>query len=140
MNPLYIGLFMCIFGAVMAVISKSQKEKWSNSEKYQKIINDFYNEVTNLLEPGEEIEAYCGYVPCAAVTNKRLLISDKKGMKTISFAEIRKVQGTNFSGNKTNNPDQMFVFEIKADKKYVLGNHSDGFVQVVEAINRRIGK
>jgi hypothetical protein len=133
-----MGFFLAVFGAVLAVISGIVKKNRGSDEKYQKIIADFYNDVTNNLEPGERIEAYCGYVPCAAVTNKRLLIGDKNGIKTVAFSQIRKVQGMNFSGNKTNDPGQMLVFEIRADKKYVLGNHSDGFAQVVEAISRHV--
>lgn len=134
MSPLFVGLFIAVFGAVMAVVANVLKEKRGSSEKYQKIITDFYNGVTNMLEPGERIEAYCGYIPCAAVTNKRLLIGDKNGIKTIPFSQIQKVKGINFSGNKTSDPNQMLAFEIKADKKYSLGNHSDGFVQVVKAL------
>lgn len=138
MNPLWICIFFVVFGGVMALISKVLKEKRGSSEKYQKIIADFYHQATQMLERGECIEAYCGYFPCAAVTNQRLLVEEKNGIKTIPFSQIRKVKGMSFSGNTTNDPKQMMVFEIKADKKYALGNHSDGFVQVVEALNKHL--
>ena len=134
MKPIYLLLFMAILGAVMALVSDLLKKKRGSSEKYQKIIVDFCNDVNNLLEPDEQLEAYCGYVPCAAVTNKRLLIGDKKGITTVAFSQIRKVQGVSFSGKKTTDPNQMLAFEIKADKKYTLGNDSDGFAQVVDAL------
>lgn len=138
MKPIYLLLFMAIFGAVMALVSDLLKKKRGSSEKYQKIMVDFCNDVNNLLEPGEQLEAYCGYVPCAAVTNKRLLIGDKKGITTVAFSQIRKVQGVSFSGKKTTDPNQMLGFEIKADKKYTLGNHSDGFAQVVNALYKHL--
>jgi len=45
----------------------------------------------------------------------------------------------NYSGNLTNNPDNMLAFEMFADKKYVLANHSAGFARVVRALNAYTG-
>lgn len=140
MKPIYVLLFFSIFGAVMALVSGALKKKRASNEKYQRIMEDFYNGVNDLLEPGERLEAYCGYMPCAAVTNKRLLIGDKNGIKTVPFSQIRKIQGTSFSGNKTMDPNQMLAFEIKADKKYTLGNQTDGFAQVVNNLGKYLHK
>ncbi len=138
MNPLFVCLCIVVIGAIISVAAKALKEKRGSNEKYQKIITDFYDQVNHMLDQGETVEAYCGYSPCAAVTNRRLLIGDKNGIKTVPFSQIRKVKGVSFSGNKTKDPNQMLGFEIKADKKYVLGNHSAGFEQVVEALNRHL--
>lgn len=134
MNPVYLGLFFAVFGAIMAVVTSVVKKRRGSNEKYQKMITDFCNQVNNMLEQDEKLEAYCGYSPCAAVTNRRLLIGEKDGIKSIPFSQIQKVKGTNFSGNRTKDPNQMLAFEIKTDKKYVLGNHSEGFARVVESL------
>lgn len=134
MNPLYLGLLIAVIGSVMAAVSSVVKEKRGSNEKYQKMITDFYNQVNNMLEQGEKLEAYCGYSPCAAVTNRRLLIGEKDGIKTIPFSQIQEIRGTSFSGFRTKDPNNMLTFEIKADKKYVLGNHSESFEQVVESL------
>ena len=131
-------LFFALIGAVLSFMSGKLKEKRGSSEKYQKILGDFYGSVARQLQPGECVEAYCGYMPCAAVTNRRLVISDKQGMKSVPFYQIRKVKGMDYSGNKTYDPKRMLCFEIKADKKYVLGNHSEGFDQVVTALYRHM--
>lgn len=138
MNPIYIVLFMSVFGAVMALVSNVLKKKRAGSEKYQTILNDFHNAAVQQLEPGETLIAFCGYNPCAAITDKRLLIGDKKGIHTVNFCSIRKLQGMNFSGNKTSHPENMLVLEIKAEKKYVIGNHSEGFVPLVNALFRAV--
>ena len=139
MDPLYYGLFCVILCAVMAGVGGVLKKKRAGSEKYQKIMADFQQSVTGMLEPGETVEAMCGYVPSAAVTSKRLLLGTKKGMEVVQFSEIKALKGLTASGDKTKNPDRMIVFEIKANKKYVLGNHSDGFNQVVESLIRHTG-
>lgn len=84
------------------------------------------------------VEGICGYHPCAAVTNKRLLVSTKHGINSVPFSEIKSLRGTNATGSKTYDPDRMLVFEIKAGKKYVLGNHSEGFEDVVSALFRYV--
>lgn len=138
MNPLFYCFLLCLIGGIFALVANIQKEKRASSEKYQEVIASFYRQATQMLEPGECIEAYCGYNPCAAVTNRRLLVMKKNEIEAIPFSQIRKVKGMGFSGNTTKKPDQMQVFEVKADKKYVLANQSDGFVQVVEALNRHL--
>lgn len=131
-------LFFALIGAVMSFVNGNLKEKRSSSEKHQKILGDFYGSVARQLQPGERVEAYCGYTPCAAVTNRRLVISDKQGVRSVPFYQIRKVKGMDYSGNKTYDPKRMLCFEIKADKKYVLSNHSEGFEQVVTALYRHM--
>ncbi len=139
MNPLYIGLFFALLVSVMPLIGKVLKKKRGNSEKYQKIMEDFQISVQSALTEGEVVEAVCGYVPCAAVTNKRLLIGAKTGLETVHFADITSLKGMNGAGDKTSNPDQMLVFSIKANKKYVLGNHSEGFNEVVTSLFQYTG-
>lgn len=139
MNPLYVGLFFALCAVIMSLIGNVLKEKRGGSEKYQKIMADFRQAVQNELTEGEAVEAVCGYSPCAAVTNKRLLIGAKDGLETVDFSEIKSLAGMNGAGAKTNNPDRMLSFTIKAKKKYVLGNHSEGFDQVVTRLHEHTG-
>lgn len=139
MNPLYVVLFISIIGAVMSMVGSVLKKKRAGSEKYQKIIEDFQQQVNEMLEQDEAVEAVCGYNPCAAVTNKRLLISTKTGIDSVQFCQIKSMKGMTTSGNKTKNPDSMLTFTIKAEKKYVLGNESEGFERVVESLYRYVG-
>lgn len=132
-------IFFAVFGIVMQVVSEKSKSKRDSSAKYQKILSDFSGSVSRMLVPGEQVEGLCGYYPCAAVTNKRLLINSKKGIQTIPFSAIRKTRGMNYSGDRTSNPENMLAFEIYADKKYVLGNHSAGFTRLVRVVNAYTG-
>lgn len=131
MNPVYLGLFFLVLAIVMPMIGEMLKKIRSGSEKYQQILKDFEEQVRSELTECETIEAICGYAPCAAVTNKRLLIGTKTGIETVRFSEISSLCGMDAKGSDTADPDQMMVFTIQAKKKYVLGNHSDGFAQVV---------
>lgn len=130
-----------LFAALLAgisLLSNALKKKRAGSEKYQQILLDFEQRVNAMLEADESVEGLCGYKPCAAVTNKRLLVDGKAGIESIAFQQIKKVKGMNVSGNHTTNPDQMLVLEIKAEKKYVLGNHSEGFCQFVNVLMQHV--
>jgi len=140
MSPLAMTLIMGLLAAVFAVLVPVMKKKRGSSEKYQQIMAEFKEQVSAMLEADETVEAVCGYKPCAAVTNKRLLVSAKNGIDSVPFAEIKKLKGMDGAANKTANPDRMLVFEIKADKKYVLGNHSEGFNEVVRSLQKHTGK
>ena len=139
MNVIVIILFFALFASVMSFVNDGLKKKRSGNAKYQNILSEFNSKIYGMLEPGEIVEGVCGYRPCAAVTNRRFLVDTKAGVRSVAFSEIKSVKGMNASGNKTTNPDQMLVFEIKADKKYVLGNHSEGFAQVVNSLYKYIG-
>lgn len=132
-------ILLIVIVVVVPVLSIVLKKMRAGSEKYQQIMADFEQKVQAMLEADEQVEAMCGYKPCAAVTNKRLLVSSKEGVDVVPFASISKLHGMNSSGNKTKYPGQMLVFQIKADKKYTLGNHSDGFEQVVQRLYHHTG-
>ncbi len=138
MNPLFVLIFFAVFAAVMSVVSNLLKNKRAGSEKHQAILADFQKAVEEMLDEGEAVEAVCGYNPCAAVTNRRLLVSSKAGIDSVPFDSIKAVKGLNASGSKTTNPSSMLVLEIKADKKYVLGNHSEGFDAVARLLMKRV--
>jgi len=54
-----------------------------------------------MLVPGEQVLGMCGYFPCAAVTNRRLIVGDKKGLREVPFSAIRKTKGMILILNKT---------------------------------------
>lgn len=138
MNEMW-WILLIIIVVVVPVLGSVLKKARAGSEKYQQIMADFQQKVQAMLDADEQVEAMCGYKPCAAVTNKRLLVSAKEGVDVVPFAQIKKLHGMNSSGNNTKYPAQMLVFQIKADKKYTLGNHSDGFEQVVERLYHHTG-
>lgn len=135
MNPLYVGILLVLIGSIRVLIMSLGKEKHRTKEERQKILSDFYDQVNSMLEEGEILEAHCGYDPCAAVTNRRLLIGDEYGIKTIPFSQIQKVKAMNYSGYKTKDPERTGMYEIKADETYVLTKQSEDFVHVVESLN-----
>lgn len=126
---------MCL---VVSLIAGVVKKKRAGSEKYQQMLADFEQRVNAMLEADETVEGLCGYKPCAAVTNKRLLVDTKAGIDSVAFQQIKKVKGMDAAANRTTNPDRMLVLEIKAEKKYVLGNHSEGFNGFVDALMRHV--
>jgi len=137
MGPVILILFLVI--ALIPLLGSVLKKKRAGSEKYQQILADFQQGVEGMLEADEQVEAVCGYKPCAAVTNKRLLVSTKAGIDSVPFSEIIKLKGMSAGGNTTKNPGSMLVFEIKAKQKYTLGNHSEGFNRVVELLYQHTG-
>ena len=139
MKPIYVMLFITIVGALVSIMNSVLKKKRAGSAKYQNILAEFNAAVSAMLEEGEKVEAVCGYRPCAAVTDKRLLISSKTGIVAIPFSHIRSLKGMDTRGNKTRDPRSIFVLEIKADKKYSIGNESEGFEDVVRALYKHTG-
>lgn len=132
---LLVTVLLCFTPLVAQVL----KKKRAGSTKYQKIMADFEQQVKIELGRDEVVEAICGYIPCAAVTNRRLLISTKTGIETVEFNEIYHLRGINGHGDKTSDPTQMLAFTIKARNKYTLGNHSEGFDQVVMRLYEHTG-
>ena len=126
---------MCL---VVSLIAGVVKKKRAGSEKYQQMLADFEQRVNAMLEADETVEGLCSYKPCAAVTNKRLLVDTKAGIDSVAFQQIKKVKGMDAAANRTTNPDRMLVLEIKTEKKYVLGNHSEGFNGFVDALMRHV--
>lgn len=138
MNPVVLIVFIIVM-ALIPVLGSVLKNKRAGSEKYQQIMADFKQAVEAMLDADEQVEAMCGYKPAAAVTSKRLLVSTKNGIDSIAFDEIKKLNGMNASGYNTKNAANMLAFQIKANKKYTLGNHSEGFEQVVALLYQRTG-
>lgn len=138
MNPIVLLVFILAMGLV-SVLAMVLKNKRAGSEKYQQILVDFRQSAEALLDADEQIEALCGYKPCAAVTSKRLLVSTKNGIDSVAFSSIKKLNGMNASGYNTKNPDNMLVFQIKADQKYTLGNQSEEFDRLVNLLYQRTG-
>ena len=137
MNGITIVLLVLICVGVPLLGSVLKKSR-AGSEKYQQILTDFEQRVNALLEADEIVEGLCGYKPCAAVTNKRLLVDTKAGIDSVAFQQIKKVKGMDSGANKTRDPERMLLLEIKAEKKYVIGNHSEGFATFVNALMRRV--
>lgn len=142
MNPLEmriaIGACLGIAGLVLIIINNRR----SKSPKYQQMLEDFRQEVTDMLEPGEKLEASCGYKPCVAVSDKRFFVKDKKGLHAIPYSELGFAQGMSLSANKTCDPEEMFsvaVTHTESGKSYGFSNQSDGFEEVVAVINRKCG-
>ena len=138
MNTTVIVLAVLIIAGV-PLLNAVMKKARANSGRHQQILADFEQNVQAMLETDEQVEAVCGYKPCAAVTNKRLLVSTQNGIDSVAFSDIKKLNGMTASGNNTKYASSMLVFQIKANKKYTLGNHSEGFERVVGLLQQRTG-
>ncbi len=134
-----ISIAFIILIALIPILSNVLKVKRAGSNKYQHIITDFLQNAETMLDTDEQIEAVCGYKPCAAITNKRLLVSTKNGIDSVAFNDVKKLNGMTASGNNTKYASSMLVFQIKANKKYTLGNHSEGFEKLVTLLYQRTG-
>ena len=138
MNATILILFALII-VVVPVLNAVLKKHRAGSEKHQQILADFTAAVQAMLDADEQIDAVCGYKPCAAITTKRLLVSTKNCVDSIAFTDIKKLNGMTASGNNTKHATSMLVFQIKANKKYTLGNHSEGFEKFVTLLYQRTG-
>lgn len=141
MNPLYIGLVVGIVGGVAALVGSAINKARDNNPKNQKKLEDFRQEVTARLEPEERLEASCGYKPCVAVTTRHIFIQTKEGLDRIPLADVAKAKGMNQRGDKTTYPQSMIsmTLKLRSKKKYVIGKYSEGFCEVAQEIDRKIG-
>lgn len=127
-------LIPCVVGLVGSILKAAR----AGSEKYKAILEGFQARVDEVLEENEVVEAVCGYMPCAAVTNKRLIMGRETGVFSVQFSDIKSLTGRNASNFKTDDPGRMLSLEIEAGKTYLLGNHSEGFTEVVEALYEHV--
>ena len=63
------SVYKNMFHSLLAEILHTGQDEDRNA------LAQFRREVAALLEPGETVEAVCGYGPCAAVTNRRFLVT-----------------------------------------------------------------
>ncbi len=62
---------------------------------------------------------------------------DWEYLKNIPLSEIKKVTGRDYGTNKTKDPKNMLLIEIKADKKYTVSNYSAEFEGVARELISR---
>ena len=138
MNPLYVRTIIVCIGALFSIIAIVLRAIMNNSDRCQKRLEDFRQQVNDMLQEDEEVLAICGYNPCAAVTNKRLLITRRAGVDVVAFSQITKLKGTSYNGQRVDEPGQMQTFQIKAEKNYYLRYQDEGFPSVVNELFRRV--
>lgn len=136
MNPLILVLIMAaIGGAVGLGISIRNKNRDSDPDN-QKKDAEKRSEFEAMMEEGETFLASCtaDRKRFCAVSSKRFLIETKDGLKSIPLGEIKKVTGKDYGANKTKDPKNMLLIEIKADKKYTVSNCSAEFEDVAREL------
>lgn len=120
MNPLYIVLFMVLLAGLMGIIWRLRAKKFdqdpANIENDQKAEEKY----AALCENGEEITVVCrGYYKGEyyVLTNKRLIIDNKKGFNSIPLETITNVNIRTASTGKVRYPHECQMIMFSADKK-----------------------
>ena len=132
MNSLFLVVIMLfIYGLVINVMrlkaTKSDQDP-TNIAKDQ-VAEEKY---IALCEAGETISVVCrGYKEeYYVLTNKRLIIDNKKGFQSIPLDIITKVEFRKGDGGKVKQASECQIMTVYADKKYPMCRYSGKFDQI----------
>lgn len=133
----YFLVALAVIAAVMAGVGLVIKNSRANNPKRQQQLADFQQSVTAQLQPGEVLEAYCGYNPCVAVSSQRIFVGTKKELVNFPYGYVTKAEGMDGGGRKTTDTDFMLCVTLKLvdGRRYTFGNQSAGFEEVLDKIN-----
>ena len=126
-------LLLVIMGLITSITVAIMKAKQAKADKNpNNIESDQRAEETfaALCEADENIKVVCrgGYKgEYYAVTNKRLMINNKKGLVSIPLETIQKVRLQTLDGHKAKEPSDCYHIIINADKKYSFYRNSGKF-------------
>lgn len=134
-------LFVFFIGLLISFIVKACSGNTSGlrpgAANSKQTLEEFEAQVAQMLEPDEVMEASVGYGPCAAVTNKRMFISTKKGILTFPYEKITGLSRSD--SDQPYNPRRFVTMCVVADKRYYLGNYVGDFEGVFAVLQKYTG-
>ena len=132
MNPLFLVVIMGLISGLVMSIWKWRAEKLDKDPA--KIASDQNAEekYTALCESGETISVVCrGYKnEYYVLTNRRLIIDNKKGFHSIPLDTVTKVVLRKADGGKVKQASECQVMTVYADKKYAMARYSNKFDKI----------
>ena len=132
MNPIYIVLIMSLCAGLAAFGMKWRAEK--SDRDPENIANDQKAEekYAAFCENGETVSVICRSYKKGeyyVLTDRRLMIDDKKGVHSIPLDMIRKIVFHKAGGGKAEQPSECMEIVVHADKKYKIYRYSGKFDQ-----------
>lgn len=134
MNSLYIIVIVGLLSSIVVSIMKSRAEKADHDPANIEKDRAAEEKYSALCETDESISVICrGYKEeYYVLTNKRLIIDNKKGFNSIPLSSISKVDLKKANGDKARNNSDCQLITIHADKKYTIVRYSGKFDGIAE--------
>ncbi len=125
-----IGLISSIVIAIMRYKAEKGDQDPSNIEKDRAAATKY----SELCEESETISVVCrGYKEeYYVLTNKRLIIDNKKGFNSIPLQSISKVDLKKADGSKARSSSDCQLIMIHAEKRYTIVRYSGKFDGIAE--------
>lgn len=139
MNPFVIGLLVVVIPVIVSSILKKKHAEEDKSPVNQARDTEARAKYQALCEEGETLQTVCrGYqTEYYAMTDRRLIIDNKKGLQSVPFESIRKVDFFKMGGGKAATASDCQVIAVHADKKYSMACYSGNFEQIAGELMRR---
>ena len=132
MNPLYTVLIIFLISGVVGSLMRQRVTK--SDQNMENIVKDQNAEAkyAALCETGETISVVCrGYKEeYYVLTDRRLIIDNKKGFHSIPLDTIRGIDFRKSDGGKPKQASECQVMTVHADKKYPMARYSGKFDQI----------
>ena len=137
-------IFVVVLGGLIistsAIIIKARQKKFDNNPENVKNDEKAKENFASLCTPDETIKTACrgGHIgEYYALTTKRILINNKKGLKSIPLDSIKKIKFEKFGGGRAAEPEECFQITLYADKKYSLYRSTEKFVLISDFLFNR---
>jgi|GEM_PF-5151420 len=155
MDALIIGLIIGILSPIIAkLVAKNNVAKQDRASKNQMLNaadranvqegsqtrdTTLWDKYAAMCEDGETLQVVCpGYkTEYYAMTNKGLIVDNKKGVQSIPFSAITSVDCWRVGGGKASTVSDCQTITIHADKTYHIGRYSSQFEQIAAELMMR---
>ncbi len=155
MDAFVIGLIIAVLAPIIAKhVAKNNVAKQDHATRNQ-VLNaadqtnvqagsqtldtTLWDKYTAMCKDGETLQVVCpGYkTEYYAMTDKGLIIDNKKGVQSIPFSTITSIDCWRMGGGTASSPSECHTITIYADKKYYIGRYSSQFEQIAAELMKR---
>ena len=134
MDSFLIGVLLVLTSSIVVARMNSKAKKSDQMPKNIAKDQEAEKKYAAFCEDGETLRVVCRgwkeeyYV----LTDRRLIIDNKKGFISIPFDSIKRVDFKNGDGGKARQPSDCQVMIVYADKEYYMARYSGKFNQISE--------
>ena len=135
MNVFYVVLMLFIV-SISGAVMRYKADKADKNPENLASDEDAERKYAALCEPGETLKVVCrGWKEQYYVlTDRRLILEDKKGMQSIPLNSIQNVKFRKTDGGKARTVDTCQSIIIYANGQYSLFRYSNKFDQITRAL------
>ena len=135
MPPSQLGFLAGAALVLLLAIRSSARKRQERKER------DFTRTLETALLPKETVKVICPQKKGRYIlTNKRLLMEEKRSFHAVPFDKIKSIQGKNAAGNRTTSPANMVSLTVKADQDFIIQNLNDQFPELVKQLQSGLKK